>query len=62
MTLDMLSSAVPPEMVPAVVSKDMAKSAWETIKSVRQRRITFFANSRRQRSRRRRALTITQCT
>jgi hypothetical protein len=46
MTLDMLSSAVPPEMVPAVVSKDMAKSAWETIKSVRQRRITFFANSR----------------
>jgi hypothetical protein len=32
MTLDVLSSAVPPEMVSAVASKDMAKAPWETIK------------------------------
>jgi hypothetical protein len=31
MALDVLSSAVPPEMVFAVASKDTAKSAWETI-------------------------------
>jgi hypothetical protein len=35
MALDVLSSAVPPEMVSAVASKDMAKSAWETIKTLR---------------------------
>jgi hypothetical protein len=31
MALDVLSSAVPPEMVFAVASKGTAKSAWETI-------------------------------
>jgi uncharacterized membrane protein YgcG len=35
MTLDVLSSAVPPEMVSAVASKDTTKSAWETIKTMR---------------------------
>jgi hypothetical protein len=34
MALDVLSSAVPPEMVSAVKSKDTAKSAWETIKTM----------------------------
>jgi hypothetical protein len=34
MALDVLSSAVPPEMVSAVASKDTAKSAWETIKTM----------------------------
>jgi hypothetical protein len=34
MVLDVLSSAVPPEMVSAVASKDMAKSVWETIKTM----------------------------
>jgi hypothetical protein len=35
MTLDVLSSVVPPEMVFVVASKDTAKSAWETIKVMR---------------------------
>jgi hypothetical protein len=35
MALDVLSSAVPPEMVSTVASKDMAKSTWETIKTMR---------------------------
>jgi hypothetical protein len=35
MTLDVLSSAVPPETVSAVASKDTTKSAWETIKTMR---------------------------
>jgi hypothetical protein len=35
MALDVLSSAVPPNMVSAVASKDTAKSAWETIKTMR---------------------------
>jgi hypothetical protein len=34
MALDVLSSTVPPEMVSAVVSKDMAKAAWDTIKTM----------------------------
>jgi hypothetical protein len=35
MALDVLSSTVPLEMVSVVASKDMAKSAWETIKTMR---------------------------
>jgi hypothetical protein len=35
MALDVLSSAVPPEMVSAVVSKDSAKEAWDVIKTLR---------------------------
>jgi hypothetical protein len=35
MALDVLSRAVPPEMVSAVASKDTAKVAWETIKTMR---------------------------
>jgi hypothetical protein len=35
MALDVLSSAVPSEMVYAVASKDTAMSAWETIKTMR---------------------------
>jgi hypothetical protein len=35
MTLDVLSSAVPLEMVSAVARKDTTKSAWETIKMMR---------------------------
>jgi hypothetical protein len=35
MALDVMSSAVPPEMVSAVASKDTANSAWETIKTMR---------------------------
>jgi hypothetical protein len=35
MALNVLSIAVPPEMVSAVASKDTAKSAWETIKMMR---------------------------
>jgi hypothetical protein len=35
LALDLLSSAVPPEMVSAVVSKDTTKVAWETIKTMR---------------------------
>jgi hypothetical protein len=35
MALDVLSSAVPLEMVSAVASKDTTKSAWETIKTMR---------------------------
>jgi hypothetical protein len=34
MALDVLSSAVPPEKVSAVASKDMAKAPWETIKTM----------------------------
>jgi hypothetical protein len=34
MALDVLSSAVPPEMVSAVASKDTTKAAWETIKTM----------------------------
>jgi hypothetical protein len=37
MALDVLSSAVSPEMVSAVASKDTAKSVWETIKTMRVR-------------------------
>jgi hypothetical protein len=69
MALDVLSSAVPPEMVSAVASKDTAKSAWETIKTMRvgddrvraavaQHLLRQFETAR---SRRRRALRITQC-
>jgi hypothetical protein len=35
MALDVLSSAVPPEMVAAVASKTSAKAAWDTIKTMR---------------------------
>jgi hypothetical protein len=35
MALDMLSSMVPPEMVSAMASKDTAKAAWDTIKTMR---------------------------
>jgi hypothetical protein len=35
MALDVLSSAVPPEMVSAVASKDSAKEAWDVIKTLR---------------------------
>jgi hypothetical protein len=35
MALDVLSSAVPPEMVSVVVSKDTDKLTWETIKTMR---------------------------
>jgi hypothetical protein len=35
MTLDMLSSVVPPEMVSTMASKDTAKAAWDTIKTMR---------------------------
>jgi hypothetical protein len=35
MVLDVLSSAVPPEMVSTVVSKDTAMSTWETVKTMR---------------------------
>jgi hypothetical protein len=35
MALDVLSTAVPPEMMSAVVSKDMAKEAWDAIKTMR---------------------------
>jgi hypothetical protein len=34
MALDVLSSAVPPEMVSMVASKDTAKVAWNTIKTM----------------------------
>jgi hypothetical protein len=35
MALDVLSSAVPSEMVAAVASKASAKAAWDTIKTMR---------------------------
>jgi hypothetical protein len=34
MALDVLSSAVPPEMVAAVASKTSAKAAWDMIKTM----------------------------
>jgi hypothetical protein len=35
MALDVLYSAVPPEMVPTIVKKDTSKEVWETIVTMR---------------------------